>query len=78
MVILRLLFVGEAANRLSSESASLVPGVPWPEIRGMRNRLIHGYDSIDLSIVWETAKKDIPHLMAAVESVMAAEQGHTP
>lgn len=59
--------VGEAANRLSVETRARFPEVPWPEIVSMRNRLIHGYDSVDLDLVWQVVQGDLPDLIAALE-----------
>lgn len=44
-----------------------IPGVPWPQVVGMRNRLIHGYDDVDLTILWEIATVDMPALVSAVQ-----------
>jgi uncharacterized protein with HEPN domain len=59
---------GEAANHLSDETTALLPGVPWPEIRGMRNRIVHGYFGIDLGAVWRTAEKDVPDLVRVIKA----------
>ena len=44
--------------------------LPWPQIIAMRNRLIHGYDSVDYDILWDTIKEDIPHLISSLEEVI--------
>ncbi len=44
--------VGEAAGRVPAEERAHHPDIPWPEIVGLRNRLIHGYDSVDFDILW--------------------------
>ena len=54
--------IGEAANHISDEIQSANPDVPWPSIIGMRNNLIHGYNEVDYSFVWLTAKNDLPEL----------------
>ena len=46
------------------------PDVAWHEMIGMRNAIIHEYDDIDMVIVWDTAKKDIPALISAIEKVL--------
>ena len=46
--------VGEAATRVSPEARERLPHIPWPQIAGMRNRLIHGYDFVDYDILWQT------------------------
>jgi uncharacterized protein with HEPN domain len=65
----RLEVIGEAANRLPYEFTSQYPQIPWHKIVGMRNVLIHEYDSIDLDRVWETIKKDIPELQDYINSI---------
>jgi uncharacterized protein with HEPN domain len=56
--LVRLLeIVGEAASRVPAEQRSLYPDIPWPEIVGLRNRLIHGNDSVDFDILWQIVSK---------------------
>jgi uncharacterized protein with HEPN domain len=62
-VIRQLEVIGEAAKRLSPEFRSAHSHVPWRQVAGMRDRLIHGYDDIDLITVWEAAIRDVPHLV---------------
>ena len=64
LAVVRLLeIVGEAAAGVSEKSRGEFPGIPWAEIVGLRNRLIHGYDSVDLDIVWNIVKGDLPALV---------------
>ena len=65
----RLSLIGEAANRLPNEFRNRYPQIPWIKIVGMRNVLIHEYDSIDLDRVWETIQKDIPELEGYIKSI---------
>ena len=58
--------VGEAANRLSSEFRTRYPEVPWSNMAGMRDKLIHAYEVVDYDEVWRTATKDVPELLAWV------------
>lgn len=53
---------GEAANRLEHERRALYPTVPWRDIVGMRNALIHGYEVVDLDRLWKTVEEDLPSL----------------
>ena len=69
-IIRRLEIVGEAAGRLSTRFREENPAIPWAEIRGMRNRMIHRYDDIDMDIVWETVTRDIPRLIPQLESLV--------
>ena len=66
--------VGEAASRISAESRALLPGIPWPLIVGIRNRLIHAYADIDLTVVWNTLTVDLPELTLHLESALARQQ----
>ena len=66
-VIRRLAIIGEAANRISEQTRTRIPEIPWAEIVGMRNRLIHQYDDLDMVIVWETIKNDILILVTILE-----------
>ena len=64
--------IGEAASKISGETRKRCAEVPWASITGMRNRLIHGYFSIDLDIVWQTATAELPPLAAALEKCLAS------
>jgi len=59
--------VGEAAGKVSAESQKAYPKIPWPQIVGMRNRLIHAYFDIDLDEIWRTVQEDLPPLIAELE-----------
>jgi uncharacterized protein with HEPN domain len=65
--------VGEAANRVSPETKQRTSELPWPEIVGMRNRLIHGYDVIDLDLLYDTIKTDLPPLLRTLEGIIQEE-----
>ena len=62
--------VGEAANRVSPATRDTSPNIPWPQIIGMRNRLVHGYDVIDLDLLRRTIKEDLPPLIATLQEVL--------
>src|SRR5574341_688219 len=62
--------VGEAGARVSKEERAKHPQIPWDDVVGMRNRLIHGYDTVDLDILWDTVKDDLPRLIATLERVV--------
>jgi len=55
--------IGEAVKRLPSDVAAKYPEIPWTAIAGMRDRIAHGYDSIEHSVLWNAAKNDIPVLL---------------
>lgn len=69
-VIRRIEIIGEAARRVSPDTKVAYPLIPWNEMIGMRNLMIHDYDDVDLWIVWETVQRDLPHLIALIESLM--------
>ena len=71
LALVRLVeIVGEAANRLPIEDQSRYPSIPWKEIVGMRNRLVHGYDAIDLDVLWDTVRIDLPQLIEELERIL--------
>ena len=66
--------VGEAAARLSEKTKAVHPDIPWREIIGMRNRLVHGYFEVDLEKVWDTVREDLPPLIASLETIVPREE----
>lgn len=69
--LVRLLeIVGEAANRVSEEERLKYRSIPWQEIVGLRNRLIHGYDSVDMTIVWQILTRDLPPLVKELKRIL--------
>ncbi len=69
-IVRQLAVIGEAVRLLSAESREAEPDIPWREIAGMRDRLIHGYASVDLHTVWRTVERDIPPLREAVRRLL--------
>jgi uncharacterized protein with HEPN domain len=70
LALIQLLqIVGEAGNRVSQSFRDAHPEIPWPQIVALRNRLIHGYDTIDLDIVWQILTVDVPGLIAALAAI---------
>ena len=61
--------IGEAAKNVPDEIRQEYDGVPWSEMAGMRDKLIHGYASVELQIVWTTIEKEISALETQIESV---------
>lgn len=66
--------IGEAASRVSVDTRSKFDGIPWPDIVGMRNRLIHAYFDINLDILWATVQDSLPPLIGSLESVLAFDE----
>lgn len=65
-VVMNLIILGEAATKLADSAPAYCtqhPQIPWNSMRGMRNRLAHGYFAVDLEVVWETVQNDLPALL---------------
>ena len=65
-VVMSLIIIGEAATRIMdrhAEFATQNPHVPWRSMRGMRNRIAHGYFDINLEVVWDTVQTALPELL---------------
>jgi uncharacterized protein with HEPN domain len=58
-IVRHLQIIGEAANRVSTETQANFPAIPWKNIVGMRHILVHGYFEIDLDIVWSVIENDL-------------------
>jgi uncharacterized protein with HEPN domain len=65
--------VGEAAARVPAELQARHSQLPWREAISARNRLIHGYDFVDLDILWEIVASDLPQLIPLLGQVIASE-----
>ena len=61
--------IGEAAANVSAEMRDVHPEIPWRNIIGMRNRIVHGYADLDLEVVWQTASNELPQLLAALRRI---------
>lgn len=70
-VIRQIEIIGEATRRVSKELQDSYPNIPWQDISGMRNKLIHDYFGIDLMAVWLTAAKDVPTLKKEVQKILS-------
>jgi uncharacterized protein with HEPN domain len=65
--------IGEAARHVSLEGQSDIPEIPWREIIGMRNRIVHDYLGVDEEVVWEVVTGDLPLLVEVLERVVPAD-----
>jgi uncharacterized protein with HEPN domain len=65
--------VGEAATKISIETRDRRPDIPWGDIIGMRHRLVHAYADVDHDILWATATKAAPELLAQVEALLESD-----
>lgn len=69
-VLNKLIIIGEAVAHLSPGVLSSHPGIPWADVKGMRNAVIHGYYKVDLETIWETATSDVPKLNRACQQIL--------
>jgi uncharacterized protein with HEPN domain len=72
-IIKSIEIIGEAASKVSEARKSQNDNIPWNDIIGLRNRLSHGYFDVNLDIVWQTVKKDLPDLIKALEKINTPE-----
>ncbi len=73
LALVRLLeIVGEAASRTPLDERAQHGDIPWSQIVGLRNRLIHGYDSVDFEILWQIVNKDLPNLILSLERIVSS------
>jgi len=69
-VLHKLLLMGEAVKRLSMDFRSRYPGVPWKAIAGMRDKLIHSYDAVDVRETWKVAISEVPQLIPVLRGLL--------
>jgi uncharacterized protein with HEPN domain len=72
-VVHLLEITGEAARLVSQETRDAHPDIPWEQMIGMRNRLIHEYFRVDLATVWDTVRNDLPRLIALIDPLVPPE-----
>lgn len=73
LALLHLIQVlGEAASRTTAAFRDAHPELPWAQMVGMRNRIVHGYDDVDPDIVWRVATEDVEPVLAALERIANA------
>jgi len=65
--------IGEAANRVSKLRRKRHPEIPWAQIIGFRNRLVHGYDTINFDLLWQILMVDLPELIPKLEKIVPSE-----
>ena len=64
--------LGEAASKVGPDVRESLPEIPWATLRGMRNVLVHDYGRVDVGIVWTTATRDLPPLIARLEDLLSS------
>jgi uncharacterized protein with HEPN domain len=73
-VVRALEVVGEAAKQIPEGIRQEYAQVPWREMSGMRDKLIHHYFGIDLRVVWKTVKEEVPQLIPVIEEIVVREK----
>jgi len=74
-VVRALEIIGEAAKRLPDDLRQKYPDIPWRGMAGMRDRIIHGYDDVDLEIIWDVVKRDIPQIKPTIDKILIDYEG---
>jgi len=74
-VVRNLEIIGEAVKGIPVELRGLYPNVPWRQIAGFRDVLIHNYFAVNLYVVWDVLQNELPELAKNVQEILAAEEG---
>ena len=69
-ICLEFIQIGEKVNLLSDDFYNLHPSVPWHELYGLRNRIVHGYDKVNKSIIWATIQQDLPVIKSEIQDII--------
>ncbi len=69
-VIRQIEVIGEAVRHISKDIRKTHPEIPWQDVAGMRDKLIHGYFGVDVEKVWDTAQEDLPGLKQQVTEIL--------
>ena len=70
-VVRAIEIIGEATKRLPMKIRDQYPNIPWKDMAGMRDVIIHGYDNVNLRIVWDVIKQDIPRIKPQIEQILS-------
>ena len=81
-VVRTITVIGEAAVRIQKEAPEFVathPELPWSQMRGIRNKVVHDYFDVAWDVVWDTVKQDLPPLLKQIESLLkSTDAGSSP
>lgn len=72
-VIRAVEIIGEAAGSIPEDVRSKYPDIPWRDVRGMRNKLVHQYFGINMKVVWQTIREDLPAIISALKKIIKQE-----
>jgi uncharacterized protein with HEPN domain len=72
-VVRAVQLVGQAARGVSDELQAAHPEIPWRQMIGMRNVVVHDYADVDLALVWKTVRKDLPDLIPCLRAILAKD-----
>ncbi len=67
--------IGEAARQMPASAQAAYPQLPWQDMIGMRNVVVHGHFGVDPDVLWRTVGEDLPPLAAAVRTILDTPQG---
>jgi len=72
--VFNLMQIGELARQSLDDGVKRgIPAVPWEQIYGLRNRIVHGYSGVNMQIVWDTVQEDIPRLRREIAAALASQ-----
>lgn len=72
-VVRNFITIGEAAGHVPPEIVARYPAIPWPEMRGLRNIVVHEYTRVDNSVIWRTATQHLPPLVPLLRDILERE-----
>ena len=66
--------IGELVKEITDETIDKYPNIPWNSIKGMRNRIVHDYENVDLSVLWGTIMESLPDLKNELKDIILKEK----
>ena len=73
-ILYQIAVIGEATKRLSQDLRQQHPEIPWREIAGMRDMLIHKYDQVDFDVIWDVVESKLPQLLTLLEPLLPSPE----
>lgn len=73
-ILYQIAVIGEATKRLSQDLRQQHPEIPWREIAGMRDMLIHKYDQVDFDVIWDVVESKLPQLLTLLEPLLPSAE----